>query len=395
MITPHLDIWSQKYASPRPRRLLALTGGGIRGIMTLEILRVIERQLAAQTGAGDAFRLGDFFDFIAGTSTGAIIAAGLSLGMPVDELARFYEASGRAMFQKAWVGQRLWSKFQAGPLQQKIRAVLRDERSGQDRTLGARDLRCLLMVVARNENTDSAWPLTNNPFARYNDPALGEHSNLAIPLWQLVRASTAAPTYFTPEELRVRADLKYTFVDGGITPYNDPAFLLFRTVTAPQFGLGWPADERQLMLVSVGTGMAPRIDLAFDHAGRNLLSNAAHVPGALMNGAAADQDINCRHVGRCAFGAAIDSELGDMIPRHGDPLTGTPVPLAQDCGRAFLYARYDPILTPQGLADIGLGDVRPSVVRGMDAVAKLPLMQEVGRAYAERYVDMELFRHFC
>ena len=51
------------------------------------------------------------------------------------------------------------------------------------------------MVVVRNHSTGSAWPLTNNPDANFNDPSRPD-CNLNIPLWELVRASTAAPVYF-------------------------------------------------------------------------------------------------------------------------------------------------------------------------------------------------------
>src|SRR6201999_3589518 len=82
MIT--LDCWPEKYAlERRPRRLLTFDGGGILGVMSLEILKEFERQLAEATGEGDRFRFGRHFDYIAGTSTGAIIAAGLAVGMSV------------------------------------------------------------------------------------------------------------------------------------------------------------------------------------------------------------------------------------------------------------------------------------------------------------------------
>ena len=96
---------------------------------------------------------------------------------------------------------------------------------------------------------DSPWPLSNNPRARYNAPERTDN-NLELPLWQLVRASTAAPTYFPPELIKVgRHD--FVFVDGGVTMYNNPAFQLFlietlgavpavlahrRRQTAPRFG---------------------------------------------------------------------------------------------------------------------------------------------------------------
>ena len=62
------------------------------------------------------------------------------------------------------------------------------------------------MVVLRNATTDSPWPLSNNPAALFNDRRLGPNqngSNLDLPLWQIVRASTAAPTYFPPEVVMV------------------------------------------------------------------------------------------------------------------------------------------------------------------------------------------------
>jgi patatin-like phospholipase/acyl hydrolase len=80
--------------------LLALDGGGIRGIITLEILIEIERVLAEATGEGKNFRLCNFFDYIAGTSTGAIIAAGLTRGMSVKEILDFYIRIGPAMFAR-------------------------------------------------------------------------------------------------------------------------------------------------------------------------------------------------------------------------------------------------------------------------------------------------------
>ena len=63
-------------------------------------------------------------------------------------------------------------------------------------------------------------PVSNNPTAKYN--ALERtNCNLRIPLWQLVRGSTAAPTYFPPEVVKVGED-EFIFVDGGVTMYKQP-----------------------------------------------------------------------------------------------------------------------------------------------------------------------------
>src|SRR5687768_10250111 len=79
-----------KMTGKQPKRLLALDGGGIRGMISLEMLERIEQILKQEAGGGDEFRLADYFDYVGGTSTGAIIATCVSLGMSVAEIKRFY-----------------------------------------------------------------------------------------------------------------------------------------------------------------------------------------------------------------------------------------------------------------------------------------------------------------
>ena len=62
----------------RPKRVLALDGGGLRGILTLSFLAEIESMLRERHDGSKLFRLAHYFDLIAGTSTGAIIAAALA-----------------------------------------------------------------------------------------------------------------------------------------------------------------------------------------------------------------------------------------------------------------------------------------------------------------------------
>src|SRR5262245_24298293 len=84
-----------------PKRILALDGGGLRGVLTLGILREIEGQLRARHGDDPAFRLSAYFDLIAGTSTGAIIAAALALGMSVEEVHGHYMRLGQLVFKRS------------------------------------------------------------------------------------------------------------------------------------------------------------------------------------------------------------------------------------------------------------------------------------------------------
>ncbi|MBX2847968.1 MAG: patatin-like phospholipase family protein, partial [Acidiferrobacterales bacterium] len=164
--------------SEGPHKILTLDGGGIRGAMTVEILAKIETIVAKKEGD----TLSDYFDYISGTSTGAILAAGLSLGWPVSKLRKFYEEHGQLMFDKASLIKRLKYRYDDEPL-----ANLMQKEIGVDVLLNSDKVETLLMMVMRNATTDSPWPVSNNPYAKYNNSSREDNNGL-IPLWQLVRA---------------------------------------------------------------------------------------------------------------------------------------------------------------------------------------------------------------
>ena len=365
------------------KRLLAIDGGGIRGVLSLEVLKRIENLLQTQSGRGTAFRLSDYFDYIAGTSTGGIVAAGLSIGMSVDEIMRFYVEAGAQMFVKANLLMRLRSKFEDEPLALELKKVF-----GADTTLGSDKLRTLLLLIMRNATTDSPWPISNNPYAKYNEPTRSD-CNLKLPLWHLVRASTAAPTYFPPEVVMVGGH-QFVFVDGGVTMYNNPAFqmVLMATVDrywprAPAGQRGWPTGTERMLVVSVGTGTSPDVRDGLEPGEMNLLFNAATIPSALMFAALNEQDFLCRTFGNCLAGDPLDREVGDMIAAAGP---ASP--------KLFTYLRYNAELTEGGLAALGCGRVAPDAVRKLDAVDAIPALREVGRAVAEKKVEADHFARF-
>ncbi len=376
--------------------MLALDGGGIRGLITLGILQRMEESLSAVHTRGSAFRLCDFFDYIAGTSTGAIIAAGLARGMSVQELIDFYKRSGPDMFEKSRLDKRLLSFYAADPLRKRLREVFNTDAGSTynpeapDKDLSPENLKCLLLVVTRNTTTDSAWPISSNPDARYNDPKRPD-CNLRIPLWQLVRASTAAPIYFPPEILQWDPDnpqKAFTFVDGGMTPYNNPAFLLYRMATHPLYRLEWQTGERNLLLVSIGTGIA---DDPSSKSNVNIVSNLTGLPSTLMHGIQVEQDINCRVAGRCTYGDLIDRELRDLTCRDAgidcsvEQWREAPmVPLDQDLGRSFLYARYNADLSADGLGVLGCGNMDPEKVQKLDAVDQMDNLLKIGLNAGEK-----------
>ena len=291
------ELWgplAERYRQPGPRRILALDGGGIRGLITLGVLERLEASLADRLGRGADFRLAEYFDLVGGTSTGAIIAAALARGMSVAELTSFYLDFGHEAFTKRSIFARWKSLYVEGGLVEKLQATF-----GKDTDLSPEALACLLVVVTRNTTTDSAWPISSNPFAKYNDPDRPD-CNLRIPLWQIVRASTAAPVFFPPEVIHwdpKDPKKSFVFVDGGTTVYNNPSFLLFRMATEPAFRLGWETGERHLLLVSVGTGGAPVLGTTVDDPETNLVSAALNTLSAVMSQASVDQDVSCRVIG--------------------------------------------------------------------------------------------------
>ncbi len=375
---------AERFETPQRRKMLALDGGGIRGVITLQILAEMENQLKQKLGKGDDFRLSDYFDYIAGTSTGAIIAAGLSLGMSVEQLLQFYLDKGKAMFDKNWLLKEWKSLYQSGPLLDALQ-----ETFGADTDLHFDNgkFKCLLMVCTMNRSTDSPWPISNNPLAKYNDK-LRADCNANIKLYELVRASTAAPVYFPPETLQWNPSNPaetFVFVDGGVTPYNNPAFLLYRMATQPAYKLAWEVGEDKLLLISVGTGSSPS---AGEY--HNLVNTLSNLPTNLMYATLTDQDINCRTIGRCTYGASLDRELNDMIPMDA---TGNVIDLSQDTKRHFLYARYNVDLSPEGLSALGLSNINSDHVRQMDSVQYIDDLQTVGAASAKQ-VSMAHFGSF-
>ena len=359
-----------------PYKLLALDGGGIRGLITLEVLAKIEATLREALGRDKSFVLANYFDYIAGTSTGAIIATALSLGMSVADIQKFYRETGEKMFAKAFILRRLRYRYEDEKLSDELKKVF-----GEDTTFGSECLNTLLMLVMRNATTDSPWPLSNNPHAKYNDPKRPS-SNLNLPLWQLVRASTAAPVFFPPEVIQLGGK-EFIFVDGGVTPYNNPAFQLFLMATLEPYKLMWPSGEDKMLLVSVGTGITPNINPELKASSMHLVYNAEAIPMALMLATQYEQDFLCRIFGKCLLGDVLDREVGDMLETKG-PMES----------KLFTYVRYNVELTREGLDKLGgLDDIRPEHVQSMDSVEHMTELERIGQAIAKK-VKREYFTGF-
>jgi uncharacterized protein len=358
------------------KRILSLDGGGIRGVFSLEILLRMEQLLRQHTGS-PSLVLSDHFDFLAGTSTGAIIATCLSWGMGVEEVLELYVKHGQKMFQRfPWsrpIKRMFVARYEAKPISDMLQRVFSEDGEGKvPALLSTKRLKTLLLVVVRNQTTGSAWPITNNPKAMYNDSKL-EDCNLNVPLWKVVRASTAAPVYFDPEEIMLGGK-PHVFVDGGITPYNNPALIAALTAVLPSYNVNWEPGPEKIRLISIGTIRVTSAAFGTKAKQMWLGYNLPRIPAALMQGISLEQDYLCRCLGQCIYGEDIDSEIGDLI--------GTPPP----GNKWFSYVRYNrSYLGKEAEALLAAG----SQLAKLDAVQAIPLLRDVGREYALEHVKIE------
>ena len=397
---------------PGPKRLLALDGGGVRGAITVAFLERIEMLLSRQEGK-DA-RLGQHFDLVGGTSTGAIIAGALALGYHTEQVKDFYLRLAPHVFKRQfWHVPILQAKFDARGLRREIDAVV------GDRELASDDLITGLSIVTKRMDTGSQWILTNNPRAPYWDDGPDYIGNKHYKLATLVRASTAAPHFFDPEilaisksesplpdavakpfdqpflhrivaalieHLRLRRGAPIDprthglFVDGGASPHANPALALFLMTQFKSFGLSWPASPEKLTIVSVGTG-SHRPRLSFEHLGFARFPKLAyHALLSLVNDAKMQVLAEMQWMGECRSPWVINSEIGTL---------GNDAPPG---GKLFRFLRYDVRLETDWLAqelDIKVSERDVFRFRCMDDPGIVHEIYEIACIAAERQVRAE------
>jgi uncharacterized protein len=246
------------------KRILALDGGGVKGVLTLGLLKAVEEELRRRAGGAARFRLSDYYDLIGGTSTGAIIATALALGLSVDELTELYLQLGPDVFGKtAGDGVFLQSKFDSFKLRAALSSVL------GVKTIGSEELQTGLAICAKRIDTGSAWVVTNHPLAKFYDPSPDSniYPNKRYRLIDLVLASAAAPTFFDEIVIDIEYDERRKpiqrgwFVDGAVGANNNPSLQLFMLALEPSYRFGWKSGADALMMTSFGTGhRRPSID---------------------------------------------------------------------------------------------------------------------------------------
>lgn len=360
-----------------PKRILSLDGGGLRGVMTLGMLREIETQLRLRHGNHEDFRLCDYFDLIAGTSTGSIIAAALSLGMTVDEVHQHYMELGDKVFKTSllrWGPMRLArAKFDDEDVADALKGVFGLRR------MDSSDFRTGLLVMTKRLDTGSPWPITNNPDAKYFLGGTQKNTipNAEYPLWQVVRASTAAPSFFDPEYIEIaRADpgrgmkaVDGNFVDGGVSPHNNPALQAVMAATMDGYRLRWPTGGDQLLVVSVGTGKPNPAQGPENLITGNPLVHAVLSLAGLMEDCADSVETTMQWLSQSPTARRIDREIEQAQPTLGK-------------AAMFSYLRYNVLLTREWVGEnLGetMDDAQLKGLEAMDDPAKIPELDRMGR----------------
>jgi patatin-like phospholipase/acyl hydrolase len=224
-------------------RILSLDGGGIRGVFPAAFLARLEEHLDHP--------IGRYFDLIAGTSTGGIIAIGLGLGLPARDVLKLYVEQGPAIFDQDhgafinWIRQRVrelkhWfvTKHSSEPLRKALEDVL-----GR-RTLGESQTRLVIPAWHPVLERVYIYKTAHHPRLEtdYKQPAI-----------DAAMATAAAPTFLKPHMTESAVEL----VDGGVWANNPIGVAAIEAVGL----LGWPADR--LKILSIGTitepGKLPRL----------------------------------------------------------------------------------------------------------------------------------------
>jgi patatin-like phospholipase/acyl hydrolase len=248
-------------------RILAIDGGGIRGIIPALVLAQIERRSGRQTF--------EMFDLIAGTSTGGILACALCAPepLPAEKLVALYEEEGPEIFSRS-VFQKIRSaggladeKYDSAALDRSLERFLSDKRLSSSRPD--------LIVPAY----DTAEP---GPYFFKSRKARESEAD-DFPLAVVARSTSAAPTYFEASAVGGRA-----LVDGGVFAVN-PAMSAFAEVMRHQ-----PSAE--VVLLSLGTGQRTRRRSYAEIKNWGLVEWARPILDVVFDGVSDAVDYQLRHI---------------------------------------------------------------------------------------------------
>jgi uncharacterized protein len=346
-----------------PKRILSLDGGGVRGLITLGLLERAETILKARAADPASFRLCHYFDLIGGTSTGGIIAALLALGYSVEEVREIYLGMCPLVFRGAgllgWLGNPFGlvkSVFKSDVFAQCIGEVIEDclkraNQPSQPVTLGSDLLQTGLAVVTKRIDSGSVWILSNNSRALYWESHSPDHvskaggrlANKDFALASLVRATASAPFYLDAVEIDIGHEQRGLFLDGGASPFNNPAKELFLMATLRNwsgtekhspFGFDWETGADKLLLLSLGTGTWRLSIKPSDYQRKYNFRRSVDALLSIINDGMKSSVVWLQALSEPAKPFRVDAELGSMenlriLPeplltfRHVNPLIDT------------------------------------------------------------------------
>jgi len=380
--------------APGPKRVLSLDGGGVRGIISIAFLKEIEKVLKERSGCAD-YRLCDYFDLVGGTSVGSLLATLIALGYPVSEIDKMFRDWAPEIFRRPWIGvPGLRPRFSSHGLKKRVQHVLKDC------TLESQEFKTGLAIITKRVDTGSPWVLTNNPRAKYwNDPDDRSYiGNRHYRVSDLVIASAAAPTFFAPKRIRIlskelartlprelrRHNESGLFVDGAVSPFNDPSLQLLMLAGLKGHGFNWKLGGQQLLMISVGAGSyrtplaAGFLDKRFPHvfavkALLGLIGDAQNLSLTLMQWYSAPNRP-----------WKINSEIGAM---EGELLStseedGEPRPLLSyvrynvSLEQQWLEEELGRTMTPKGLEKLKQLD-RPKMINELNDIGALAAAKQV------------------
>jgi hypothetical protein len=361
---------------PGPKRILALDGGGIRGLVTLGMLESIEAKLQEQSN-GAIKTLSDHYDLMIGTSTGAIIASGLALGMSVEEITKHYLALGDKIFgdgmkykfikRSSKTLRALFNEnYDSTKLEEYLKSVL-SEVHISDQT----KLKCGLAINMKRADTFSLWTVANHPAAKY------AQANAHLKVWELCRASSAAPYYFKPKKLSLRKrsgeGFEAAFVDGGVSLANNPAWQGFLVATVPSFGFNWEHGEDKILITSLGTGGGIPKANPDSLVKRKALMWASTLPELFMTDANELNFILLQSFGLNKGKIYINDSQFQDLPS---------VSYLKD--KLFTFVRHNVEMSQTGLAEIGIeaDEAKVKSLVEMDHHENMQYLLAIGRAYA-------------
>ena len=357
-----------------PKRILTLDGGGVRGILTLQLLQRLELLLRQQHGRPD-LRLGDYFDLIAGTSTGAIIATAVAMGMELTEIERKYKKLAKRVFRRRLSLGAIRAKFDARGLADALADLYGDTPIGSPEVLTG------LLIVTKRIDSGSQWPVSNFPRATYfhRRPGSRARANADYELRTLVRASTAAPHYFAPQKIEVFPGEEKDFIDGGASTANNPSLEALKLVSLGGFGVGWETGPEKLLIVSCGSGRGRAGETVSRIAGAHALKALK----SIMTDCADLVETMMQWLSDSPTARFIDSDLQSL---EGDLLGGRPL---------LSYLRYDASLADAEWLRRALGkklsDKKIAKLAAMDVPRNMKRLVKLGqRAALERMTEAHL-----